>query len=141
MDDEIKRKLKEGWIEAWMSVEVLAISEEVAKTSLEKHIENMSKSPGISVYEKKFHECLETKSPLKNVEKAYSCIAEIKLLAKDFISLVSVILLYGPSSVEVIRPDRKELKIEEMQNMCNLLASLVHQFAAAGVGGIVISQK
>ncbi len=139
--DEIKKRKKEGWIEAWLAVEVLAVSREVAVSSLERHVESLSKADGMFAYEKSFHDCIETKSPVKNVEKAYSCVADVKLFAKDIISLVNMILVYGPSSVEIISPDRKEIKIEEMQNMCNLLASLVHQFASVGIGGIVISQK
>lgn len=140
-NEEINRKKKEGWIEAWLAVEVLAVNEDVAKSSLERHINNISDAGGIFVYEKKLHDCIETKSPVKNVEKAYSCVGDVKLFAKDMISLVNMILVYGPSSVEIISPDKKEIKIDEMQNMCNLLASLVHQFASAGIGGIVISQK
>jgi len=31
------------------------------------------------------------------------------------------------------------MKIDEVQNIANLLAGVIHQFAAAGVGGIIIT--
>ena len=48
-------------------------------------------------------------------------------------------MTYGPSSVEIIGPDKKEISVAETQDIVNLLAGVVHQFAAAGVGGIIIT--
>ncbi len=56
-------------------------------------------------------------------------------------TLVNVVLVYGPSAIEILGPDKKEIPLEEIQNLTNLLAGVVHQFAAAGVGGIVISPE
>ena len=41
--DEINKKRKDNWIEAWFGIEVLAVKEDVAKASLEQHIEKLSK--------------------------------------------------------------------------------------------------
>jgi hypothetical protein len=76
---------------------------------------------------------------MKNVEEAYSQIAKVKFFAKNLSVLISVVMTYGPSAIEILGPDKKEMKINEVQNIVNLLAGVVHQFAAAGVGGIIIT--
>jgi len=48
-------------------------------------------------------------------------------------------MLYGPSAIEVLSPPNKQVSAGEIQNIVNTLAGLLHQFAAAGAGGIVIT--
>lgn len=139
LKDEIKKKRKDDWIEAWFAIEALAVSEDVVKASLEKHIEKLSKAKDAFVYEKKFSDIKEVEKPLKNVEKGFSQIVEIKLFVKNLFSMISIVMLYGPSSIEILGPKDMKISIEEMQNIVNTLAGVVHQFASAGVGGIVIT--
>ena len=137
--DEIKKKRKDEWIEAWFAIEALAVDEKVVRESLAGHIEKMSKLREIFIYEKDFKPTLKTKNPLKNVKEAFSQVVELKLFAKNLPILVSTVILYGPSAIEILGPDNKKTSIEEMQNVTNIIAGIVHQFAAAGVGGIVLT--
>ena len=141
MEEEIKKRRKEGWIEAWFAIEALATAKETVEDSLKKHIESLARAKDTFVYEKKFSETKRVANPIKDVAEGYSQVVEIKLLAKNVFTLVSLVLIYGPSSVEILGPNEKAMKIGEMQDMCNLLSGLMHQFAAAGIGGMVITPK
>ena len=137
--EETRKRKKEGWIEVSFSIEALAMKDEVVKSSLLKHMEDLSKVGGVYVYESSFSDAILVKKPLKGIEEAYSQIAYVKFFVKDLMTLVSMAMTFGPSSVEILCPDRKEIKISEIQNMINLVSGVVHQFAAAGAGGIVIT--
>lgn len=135
---EIEQKIKEGWIKAWFAIEVMATSKDLAEKSLINHIEKLSKVKDIIVIKKDFKDVKKVDNPPKNVKEAYSQVAEVTLLARDLLALIVAIVLYAPSAVEIFEPFEKKIKIEEMQNIANFIASLIHQFASAGVGGVVI---
>ena len=139
LKEEIARRRKEQWFELLFSVDVMSGNKEAAENALKEHIEKIEKSPGIFVYEKKMYDVREIPNPMKGVEKGYSQAVTLRLFIKDLYTALTAIMLYGPSSVEVLGPSRKEVRIDEMQNIANNVASLVHQFAAAGFGGMVIS--
>lgn len=141
LKDEIKKKRKDGWIEVWMAIEALAIKKEVVEESLKKHINQLKEVKGILIFEEKFGETKHVENPMKDVKEGYSQIVEIKFFAKTFTMLLNVVMTYGPSSIEIIGPNKKEIDISEMQNIANTVAGIVHQFAAVGVGGIVITPK
>lgn len=139
LNEEIKKRRKENWIEAWFAIEAMAVKEETVKNSLEKHVEMLSKVNDVFIYEKKFSELRKIEKPIEGIEVAYSQIAEIKLFVKNLFLLTNIVIVYGPSSIEILGPANKEVKIEEIQNISNMLAGVVHQFATAGIGGILIS--
>ena len=139
--EEIRKKKKDCWIESSFSIEALAVREDVVKNSLSKHVNDMSKINGVYIYETSFSDIIKVTKPLKGVDEAYSQITHVKFCVKDIMTLVSMAMTFGPSSVEILGPDKKEIKISEIQNMINLISGVVHQFAAAGVGGIVITPE
>ena len=139
MHEEIAKKRKENWFEVMFTIEALAIDKEVVEKSLKTHVEKMTKIREIMIYDKQFLETLEVEKPMKNVEKAYSQIVRVKFFAKDLTTLLGVVMVYGPSSIEILGPAKSELRLDEVQNVTNLIAGVVHQFAAAGIGGMVIS--
>ena len=140
---EIKEQMnickKEKWFDVHFIIEALSISEDVVKSALEKHVDKLSHMRDILVYDKKFSEIKSVENPLKGVETGYSYFVNVKLFAKTLSVLLNSVLMYGPSSIEVMGPDKKEISISESQDICNVLAGIVHQFAAAGIGGIVIT--
>lgn len=137
MKEEIEKKRKDEWIEAWFMIEVLAVDEKVASDALEKHVEKLAKEA--FVYEKSFQEAIKVENPTPRIREAYSRICEIKLFVKDLESLVRIVMLYGPAAVDILGPKKKSASMEEMQNISNTIAGVMHQFASAGVGGMVIS--
>jgi hypothetical protein len=139
MNEEIAKKRRENWFEVMFTIEALAVEKEVVEKSLRTHVEKMGKIREIFIYDRQFLETLEVEKPLKNVERAYSQIAKLKFFAKDLTTLFGVVMVYGPSSIEILGPAKQEVKLDEVQNLANLIAGVVHQFAAAGVGGMVIA--
>lgn len=141
MQDEIKKKRKEEWIEAWFAIEVLGATEEIVKSSLEHHIEKLVNTKNVLAYEQKFSEIKQVENPPNNLKEAYSQIAEVKLFAKDLATFLIIVMLYGPSAIEVHGPSKKEVKISELQEIANAVSGIMHEFAAAGLGGMVITPK
>lgn len=141
LEEAIKKKRKDNWIEAWFAIEALAVDKGVVESSLRDHVEKLSKVKEVFVYEKKFSEIKKVENPIKGIKEAFSQIVELKLFVKDVFSLINIVIVYGPSSVEIIGPKNKEIKVEEIQRIANVLAGLVHQFASAGIGGIVITPE
>ena len=140
MEDKIdlKKKLKEGWIHCRMNIEVLAISHDAAKTSLEAHVAQMEKENRTIFYKKQFHEIRKIENPHPNIKEGYSNLVTIELLAKDFDTLVYLTMNYGPSSIEILSPEKITLPAGEAQGILNSIADLIHKFAQQGIGGIVI---
>ena len=139
MNEQVKEKRKEKWLDVWFSIEALAVEKDVVEKALKKHVEKMGNVRDILVYEEEFSEAIKVENPMKNVAEGYSQVVKIKFFAKNLAVLISVVLTYGPSAIEILGPERVEMRIDEVQNIVNLLAGVVHQFAAAGVGGIIIT--
>jgi len=138
--DKIKDAKKHGWIETSMFFEVMAINEEVSRDMLKTHIEKLKGAPNSLVSDVKFSDVRRVeKPPIMNIEFAWSQICELKFYVRDLDTLISTVYLYGPSSIEIIGPDKILLKAEEMQRIVNAISGLVHQYAQAGIGGIVIA--
>ena len=123
------------------AIEALGATEEVVRDSLEKHVKNLSGTKNVFVYEKKFLDIRKVDNPPKGLKEAYSQVAEINLFVKDLATFLIIVMLYGPSSIEVIGPTKKEIKINELQEIANAVSGIVHEFAAAGLGGMIITPK
>jgi len=146
LKEEVAKKRKDDWIEAWLAFEAVAINKEIAEESLKSHVERMGKSREIFIYEKTTKESKQMKEVPAHLKKKlpadaqlWSHVAEVRALCKDFYSLLNLVVLFGPSAVEIIGPNSKIMKLDEMQNIANTIAGLLHEFAAAGVGGVIIS--
>ncbi|MFH0837259.1 MAG: hypothetical protein V1870_03970 [Candidatus Aenigmatarchaeota archaeon] len=145
MDDEMKDKIhelrKNGWLDVWFAFDVLGVNKEIIESSLKNHISRIENLNVTFVYEKDVKSADKVDNPPKGVEEAWSQVVELKLFIKSFPDLINIIYLYGPSAIEIMAPEKKELKLEEMQDIANSLAGIMHQFAAAGAGGVIITPK
>jgi len=134
-----KKRLKDGWIRSWMMIEVLASSENAAKIALENHIKKMEKEKNTIVYTKKFKEITKIEKPTPQIPVAYSNVVEVDILVKNLETLVIVVMTYAPSATEIIEPENLKIDIGEAQSILNSVADMMHKFAAAGLGGVVIN--
>lgn len=130
---------RKGWIKARFAIEVLAVKHDVADSALEHHVKKLSTVPGVFAYNIEYSDTVRIENPQKGIDEAFSKVVELELLFKDVFTLLNVVMVYGPSSVEIIEPEKIQMSLSELQNTTNLIASVIHQFAAAGVGGIVVS--
>lgn len=136
--EETEEKTKEGWIKAWMMFEVLAINEDTTKKSLEGLLNRLDDDGRIKLYKKEFGEIKEVEKPIKNIEKGYSLTSEIELVSKNFDNLVQVVIEFGPSAIEILEPSKIGIDAGEAQIILNTVSHVMHQFAAAGTGGMVL---
>ena len=125
-------------IKAWLAFDVVALDRNVASSSLEKHLDKISSVPAVKEIERKLHEPVETEFRGK---KAYSAAAELTAEFNTFHDLINTIIVYGPSAIEILSPDKMEIDMAEMQDVCNVVAGMMHRFASAGVGGLVINTE
>jgi len=138
LKEAIEKRLKEGWIQVIMMIEVLAVTEEAARSSLDRHISLLEKEKKALVGRKDFKEITKVENPLPNVAVGYSNIVEVEVLARDFQTLVYLAMNYGPSSIEILRPEKITLDMGEAQGVLVSVADLLHKFASQGIGGVII---
>lgn len=138
--EKAEKKLREGWIKAWMMIECLAINSDAAKSALENHIKKMGNEKKIIIYKQDFKKMQELEKPLrgKNIEKAYSLVVEIELVSENFETLVFLVMNYGPSALEILEPEKLAMNANEAQGILNSVSDMVHRFAAVGAGGVVV---
>jgi len=138
--EKAEKKLKEGWIKAWMMIECLAISPDAAKSALEIHIRKMGNEKKIIIYKQDFKKMQELEKPLrgKNIEKAYSLVVEIELVSENFETLIFLVMNYAPSALEILEPEKLAMEANEAQGILNSVSDMVHRFAAVGAGGVVV---
>ena len=139
--EKVKKRLKEGWIRSWMMVEVLATTKSTAEKALEVHIDKIAKENKTEIVQTEFHETKEVEKPLPNVEKGYSCVVEIEMLTENYDKLVYLVMNYGPSAVEILEPKELRIGAGEAQGILNSVSEMIHKFAAAGIGGLVINKQ
>lgn len=139
IEEQVNKKMKDGWIKTSMMIEAMAISKDTVESALKKHLERMEKEKCLFVYKKDFQETKEIEKPLPNIPKGFSQVVEIEGVAENFDRLVYIVLNYGPSSIEILEPDKMEIDIGQAQGILATIATVIHRFAASGGGGMVVS--
>jgi len=139
-EEQVKKKLRDGWIKSWMMIEVLAISKEATEEALKNHIERMKKENKTTIIKDDFQEIREVDKPMQNVEKAYSQVVELDILTENYEKLMFLTMNYGPSAVEILEPSTIKMDMGEAQGILNSISEMIHRFAAAGIGGVVINR-
>ncbi|RLI95981.1 MAG: hypothetical protein DRO99_05155 [Candidatus Aenigmatarchaeota archaeon] len=143
MDEKQKKlaenRLKDGWIKSTMIIEVLAVNKEAAESALKKHVEKIHHEENTMVLHERYHDTREVKNPVPNIESGFSQIVDVDILTRDFDQLVRVVVSYAPSSIEILEPEEIRLDMGEAQGILNSIAELIHKFAAAGLGGVMVS--
>lgn len=139
-DDKVKKKINDGWIKSWMMVEVLAVEKDAAEESLKQHIDKLRKENKTEILKADFQAAEEVDNPLPNVAKAYSQVVELELLTENFEKLMFITMNYGPSALEILEPSQIRMDMGEAQGILNSISEMIHRFAAAGIGGLVINR-
>ncbi len=140
---KIKEFINNGWIKAWMIFEVQATSNKTTEESLKNHVKKMKTIKSIKILEEKYSKITE-EEPIpqykaRGIKKVYSQVVEIVVLAQDFQTLVDLMITFAPSAIEVLEPEKITLTMRSAQNALSSIADIMHKFAAAGRGGVMIS--
>jgi hypothetical protein len=136
---EADNLVKEGQIRVWAAFEVLSGKEEMTKKSLTEHLEKLDNLKGVKLYKKQFSDVKRVEKPLRGLEVGFSYVCESEFIVKDMEELISVVLNFGPSSLEILEPKEIKLNVSKAQAVVDLVASVMHRYAAAGLGGIVVA--
>lgn len=138
---EADELVEKGYIRVWAAFEVLASREDVSKVSLENHIKKLEDDERVKMYKKQFSDIKRVDKPFKNLSVGYSYICETEFVVKNFEDLVKLVVEYGPSSIEILEPIRIDMNLTQAQNVLNFISTMMHKFAAAGIGGILIAGR
>ena len=141
VDDIVRDRGVKGWIKAWFAIELMAVSHDITEKALREHVDNLESVKEVFVFKKDFKPVEKLEIPPKGLAEAYSQVAEINILIKDMPTLINIVMAFGPSSVEILEPKEVKIRIDEVQSIANLVAAMMHQFASAGVGGLVFTPQ
>ena len=104
-----------------VNIEVQSIEEILLKKQLKEIQEMIRKEKDFTIYD-----IVEAK-PLQQDEH-YSSYLDVNLSVKDFHALMQLMFLYGPTSIEVIRPEKVELTSGELQDGLIIISDVVHSY-------------
>jgi hypothetical protein len=139
----LREKLDKGWIHARMFFEVMGASKDVVESAMRDHLGKVKRMENIAIVSEKVESAEKVESPPKKFEgmEVYSQIAEVEVAVSSLENLLYSVLFFGPSSIEIIEPKEMTVKFDSAQAMVNAVAEMMHKYAAAGAGGIVINTK
>jgi len=104
-----------------INIEVMAIEENLLKKQLKEIQETIRKEEVFTIYD------LIEAEPLQQ-EEHYSSYLDINLSIKDFNALMRLMFLYGPTSIEIIKPEKIEFSSRELQEGLLLISEMVHSY-------------
>jgi hypothetical protein len=99
----------------------------------------MKKENKTMVIKEDYQEIREVENPAPNIEKGYSQVVELEIINETFDKLMFITMNYGPSALEILEPENIKMDMGEAQGILNSISAMIHRFAAAGMGGVVIN--
>ncbi|HLE07962.1 MAG TPA: hypothetical protein VI933_05115 [archaeon] len=136
--EESNEKVEDGWLRIWFGLEALAVSEEITKKSLENLLERLESDSRVKVYRKEFSTAKMVENPIPEIKEGWSIVCETEFVAKKLDDVVQIVMEYGPSAAEILEPQKLSLNLGECQNILNGVSDMMHRFARAGIGGMVV---
>jgi hypothetical protein len=144
-EEKIKELEEKGWIRTWMAFEVQGVSKEIVESAMKQHVSKIKNEKNTNVFKEDLKDAIKIKAPpqfkQRKINNLYSQVVEITLLTEDFETLTNIVINFGPSAVEVLGPKELKLTMRELQNVLNSVTDMMHKFAAAGLGGLLISGR
>lgn len=114
--------IAEGGVLALLDFDVHGASAEEVKNKMVEFVSRINKEMGVVT-------CYgEIKEPIES-EGMYSTVAEVKVLTRDFNTLLTLGMLYGPISAEILRPEVLRIRMGEAATMITNVANTAHQFS------------
>lgn len=101
--------------------ELIAVEPELLKKTTETMIKGLQEDKSFTVYNIKTQ-------PVMKLDEEYSTFIEFNVSAKDFRSLIRFMYYYGPSSVEVIKPEKIEFSAQDFQEGLMDMAQLIQSY-------------
>lgn len=141
-DLKVDELLSKGWMKVWMIFEVQAADKAVCVSSLKKHVKDMGSLDSVEIIDESFAGVDKIEAPeglkKRGVNALFAQVSEVTIMARDFEGLVNVVINYAPSAVEIMAPEKITITMRDAQNSLASVADMMHKFARAGIGGVVI---
>ena len=102
-------------------IEMQAIEEDLLKKQIEKLKNAMEEEEVFNIYS------VENAEIVKDGEY-YSTYLDVNFSVKDFPSLVKFMFFYGPSSIEVLKPNRIEFSAQDLQDGLVDIADMIQKY-------------
>lgn len=120
---EVTREaINEGGALALLYFDVHGNSKEVVRNTMVEFVSRLTKERGVIYAVGEIEEIIE-------LNDMFSTSAEVKVLTRDFASLVGLAVLYSPICVEILEPHSIKLSIPEAQNIILNAAQTSQEFA------------
>ncbi|MFH0714946.1 MAG: hypothetical protein V1847_04435 [Candidatus Diapherotrites archaeon] len=102
-------------------IEIRAVEEDLLKKEMASIRESLEKDRDFTLYDVKTAEIVQ-------VDDFASSYLTITLSVKDFRALTKLLFFYGPISLEVLKPDKWEIALDDLQDGLVQWSSMVHGY-------------
>ncbi|HLC37013.1 MAG TPA: hypothetical protein VJK05_05410 [archaeon] len=103
-------------------IEAKSIDKDLLQKQLERIIKALEEDKDFKVYD------ISQAEPAKDGDK-YSGYIEANLSLKDFRSVTKLIFYYGPTSLEIIKPEKLEIKADDLQDSLIDMIDIMHGYS------------
>ncbi len=114
--------VKEGGILSLLYFDIHGKDREGIKSTMVEFIGKLTREPGVVYAVGKVMDSIE-------YEEGFATSAEVKLLTKDFLTLLNVGLRYGPIGAEILQPHEIRIGLGEAQNTVLSVSQTSHEFS------------
>ncbi len=104
-------------------VEIQAVEESLLKKQLDKLSKEIKKDKAFIVYDL-------NKAKIEENEGQFTSFLEVNMSVKNFSALVRFMIFYGPTAVEVLKPETIEFSAQDLQEGLVDIADMVNKYAA-----------
>jgi len=127
VNEEVVRK---GGLLTVIYFDIHGNSPEIIQNSMVDMLTRLTHEPGVVYATGSIDEPIE-------FEGMHSTSAEVKLLAKDFNSLLNVCFRYGPIGIDIIKPDELKLSLQQLHELLLNISQTSQEYSKFVYGKIM----
>lgn len=115
LEELLEEATKHGAILSYLYFDAHGPSKDGVENSLVDFVGKLSKERGVLYCKGEVFQALEVPDEGLSPQLRFSCSTQVKILARDFSTLLGLCLKYGPIGVEILQPYEIHLTVEEAQ--------------------------
>ncbi|MFC2162636.1 hypothetical protein ACFLRF_03065 [Candidatus Altiarchaeota archaeon] len=124
-DLDVNSRVAEGGILARLYLEVQGNDKDAAKNALDGTVfGKMNAEPMAKLLEVSLYDIQKSED-----NQFFSGVAEVKLIADDFRGFVNIAMRYGPTGIEIIKPETVKLDSDDMHALAGDVSSMMQLFS------------
>ena len=117
-----EKAVEKGALDTIFHFDAHGADKDAVENAMIDMIARCAKEPGVLYCTGEIDRAIQT-------DDMYSCAAEVKILASNYNTLTNIALKYGPIAVEILRPHKVELTLEEAQSCLLDISQAVQDFS------------